>query len=142
MKTLILLLFLVLTGCTTVDFVRKDLTPHKQAVLRYEPTSNPKTEEKYRAKLNEQSTNFCGGNYSIVKEYEALTETPRSSGVTTGVGTGFGTGRRGMGFGFGGLVIGAPAGSSEKMYHFVEIDCGEKAPPPAPSATPMPSPAT
>ena len=104
-------LALFLAGCTTVEFVRKDLTPKKQAVLRYDPPSSAKSEEKYRTKLNEQASGFCGGKFTIVKEYEALQESGRSTGVGTGIG-----------LGFGGILIGGSS-RDQQMYHFVEIAC-------------------
>jgi hypothetical protein len=112
MKKSLIALILVFSGCTTVEFVRKDLTPKKQAVLRYSPPSSEKSEAKYRAKLNEQATSFCGGPYTVLKEYEALQDSGRSTGVGTGVG-----------LGFGGILIGGSS-QQQEMYHFVEIACG------------------
>lgn len=116
MKYLASITMLVLTGCTTVEFVRKDLTPAKLAVLRYPPQSNAADEEKYRTQLSQKSKEFCGGDFKIVKEYEAL-EKSGDSGMRTGIGTGFGVG------GGGGIFIGGSSGSSERTYHFVEIAC-------------------
>lgn len=98
-------------GCTTVTFVRKDLSPTKQAVLRYAPTDNAKKEEKYKAKVASESRQFCGGDYSVMKEYQARENT----GTSTGVGTGFGVG-------FGGIALGSSQ-SNTAMYNFVEISC-------------------
>jgi hypothetical protein len=107
----VLVFLFLLSGCTTVDFVRKDLTPKKTAVLRYSPQSSAKGDEKHKAKLSEQARGFCGGDFEITKEYEALQETGSSTGVGTGVG-----------FGMGGIFIGG-ANRNEQMYHFVEIAC-------------------
>lgn len=115
MKSLAFLTILMLTGCTSVDFVRKDLTPTKQAVLRYPPQSDADGEAKHRAELTKKANEFCGGEFKIVKEYEAL-ENNNDSGVRTGIGTGFGMGG-------GAIFIGGSSGGSERMYHFVEIAC-------------------
>lgn len=113
---------LLTTACTSVEFVRKDLTPAKSAILRYPPQSKPDKEKKHRDKLNEEATAYCGGPYTITREYEALTETPRSSGVTTGIGLGTGIGRGGFGTGIG-FGTSVPR---EDNYHYVELACGEK----------------
>lgn len=116
------------SGCTTVEFVRKDLTPKKQAVVRYPPQSNPEKEQKFRNELNERATEFCAGPFEITKEYEALTE----SAAGPIVGTGFGLGHHRRGFGTGVFLGGS--GSNERTYHFVELSCS-----PAAAATPAPT---
>ncbi|HEX4923723.1 MAG TPA: hypothetical protein VFV50_06540 [Bdellovibrionales bacterium] len=121
----ICLVFIFLTACTTVEFVRRDLVPTKHAILRYAPQSSPESEAKYRTKLDEKANEFCGGPFHITKEYEAREESPHS----TAIGTGFGFGRR-----TGILVGGTTRGTT--MYHFVEISCGAPA-----AATPAPTPA-
>lgn len=113
MKTYVVLIFiyLLITGCTTVDFVRKDFTPQKQGVLRYDPPSSEKSREKYRAEVDKKATAFCGGDYRITKEYQAREE----SGVSTGVGTG-------MSVGMGGVFLGG-SNRATTMYNFVEFAC-------------------
>jgi hypothetical protein len=114
MKNLIFIftLFLV-TSCTTVEFVRKDTSPHKQGILRHAPTSSKEKEEKYRAKIDNAAKEFCGGPYQITKEYEAKAE----MNVSTGLGTGFG-------FGHGAFMLGSST-PSQQMYDFVEFTCNE-----------------
>ncbi len=106
---------LALTGCTTVEFVRKDTKPVKQAVIRYAPQSNPDKEAKYREEFKKQASGFCGGEFDITKEYQAREET----GSSTGVGTGFGTG---MGVGVGGIFLGGSSRNTA-MYQFIEFAC-------------------
>lgn len=105
-------IFLLISGCTTVEFVRKDLSPSKQAVVRYSLPSNPSREAKYRAELEKQATNFCDGPFQITKEYEAREET----GSSAGVGTGFGIGRSSS------IFIGG-SDRATAMYRFVEFVC-------------------
>ena len=101
----------ILSGCTTVEFVRKDITPKKQAVVRYLPTSNANKEAKYREEVKKQANGFCGGEFDITKEYQARQDT----GTSTGVGTG-------LGFGMGGLMVGSTSANTA-MYNFVEFSC-------------------
>ncbi len=98
-------------GCTTVEFVRKDLAPTKQAVVRYAPASSEKSRSKYLQEVDKQARNFCEGNYQITKEYQARDETGASSGVGTGVG-----------MGMGGIFVGGSHRNSA-MYNFVEFTC-------------------
>lgn len=105
-------LFLLICGCTTVEFVRKDFTPRRQAVVRFTPPSNPRREADYRTELAKQATNFCGGAYEITKEYQAREET----GTAAGVGTGFGIGTSGS------IFVGG-SDRSTAMYNFVEFFC-------------------
>lgn len=116
MKLALTVLFFFLAACTTVEFVRKDLTPRKQAVLRYPPQTDAKREGEYREKLNRQAAEFCAGPFKIEREYEALESEDRSSGVRTGIGTGFGVG--------GGAIFVGGSNRSPTMYHFVELSCG------------------
>jgi hypothetical protein len=102
---------LSLCGCTTVEFVRKDLTPEKQALIRYPPQTKPEREAKYRADMNKKVASFCGGAFDVTKEYQAREQT----GTTTGFGTGFG-------IGMGGFMVGA-ANATTDMYNFVEVKC-------------------
>lgn len=101
----------LITGCTTVEFVRKDLSPTKKGVLRFAPTSSESRQVKYREEVQKKATEFCGGGFEITKEYQALQETGRSAGV----GTGFGVG-------FGGVGI-ATTNHGTAMYNFVEFNC-------------------
>lgn len=101
-----------LSGCTTVEFVRKDFTPRRQAVLRYAPPSSESRAVKYRIELSKQATNFCGGEFDITKEFQAREET----GSAAGIGTGFGIG------GSGSIFVGG-SDRSTAMYNFVEIAC-------------------
>lgn len=111
-RSLLFTLFLLICGCTTVDFVRKDLTPTKQAVVRYSLSSSPSREAEYRTKLNRLATDFCGGEYQITKEYQAREETGSSAGVSTG----FAIGRRSS------IFVGG-SGRATAMYNFVEFVC-------------------
>jgi hypothetical protein len=106
------LIVLFLSGCTTVEFVRKDQVPQKQGVLRYLPTSSASKEAKYREKVNEKAREFCGGEFKITKEYQAREETGSSTGIGTGIG-----------FGHAGIMLGGSRGSTA-MYQFVEFVCG------------------
>lgn len=113
MKPLLLVgLVLVLTNCTTVQFVRKDTHPQKQAILRHSPPSNLEQETKYRDKVSQEARGFCGGEYSVVKEYQALDEANQSAGV----GTGFALGSSSR-------IFMSSSGPSRSMYNFVEISC-------------------
>ena len=110
--SLISLSLLILSGCShTVEFVRRDTSPQKQAVVRYYPTDKPETEAKYREDLKKKATEFCGSDYTITKEYQARDE----SNTTTGVSTGFGLGNSAVMFG--------GAGPRTTMYNFVEFTC-------------------
>jgi hypothetical protein len=102
---------LFLVGCTSVDFVRKDLSPQKQGILRHSPTTDASKAEKYRQEVDKKATEFCGGKYHITKEYQAQDE----SNSSTGVGTGFG-------FGGGGIMVGASS-PNRSMYNFIEFSC-------------------
>ncbi len=101
-----------LFACTTVEFVRKDLTPQKKAVVRYSPSSSVDTEAKHREELKKQALSFCGGDYEITKEYQAKDET----GTSTGLGTDFGVGAGSS------IFIGGSRGNTA-MYNFVEFSC-------------------
>jgi hypothetical protein len=111
MKKLLLFLF-VLSSCTTVEFVRKETTPHKQGVLRFSPPSSESKEAEYKAEAANKAREFCGGDFTITKEYQTLDQ----SRSTAGVGTGFG-----LGGGFG-MVLGG-SGPSQTMYNFIEFSC-------------------
>ena len=112
-KTLIPLI-LLLSSCVSVEFVRKDMIPTKQAVLRYLPPSSDKREAEAREEIKKQVTAFCGGDYTVTKEYQELS--PRSSSV--GIGTGFSNG--------GSSIIFSSANRTETMYNFVEVVCKQK----------------
>ena len=103
-----LILYFLLTSCTTAEFVRKDTSPTKQGVIRY--PSNSSREEKYRNDLKKKVRDFCGGDYKITKEYQAR-EQVGSSGMGTG-----------MGIGMGGIFLGGSNVSTE-MFNFVEFTC-------------------
>ena len=105
-------LCLNIVGCTTVEFVRKDITPRKQAVLKYAPASSPEREAKYRIEVNKQAANFCGGEFDITKEFQAREET----GSSAGIGTGFGIGSSSS------IFVGG-SDRSTAMYNFVEVAC-------------------
>ena len=66
----------------------------------------------YKTKINEKAREFCDGEFTVTKEYEAL-EQSRSS---AGIGTGFG-------FGGGSSILIGGAGPSQTMYQFVEFKC-------------------
>jgi hypothetical protein len=104
--------FLFLTSCISVEFVRRDYTPVKQGVLRHSPASGTERIAKYRDEVNKQAREFCKGDFTITKEYDALGE----SKSTAGVGTGIGMGGRSSVF-FGSSI------PSETMYSFVEFTC-------------------
>lgn len=101
-----------LCGCTTVEFVRKDVTPQKQGILRHSTTSNPKREAEYKEKVNEKAREYCGGDFQITREYEARDV----SSSSVGVGTGFGFGRSSS------VLVGGSA-PTQNMYSFVEFTC-------------------
>lgn len=103
---------LILSGCShTVEFVRRDTSPQKQAVVRYTPTDKPEDEAKYREDLKKKATNFCAGDYSITREYQARDESNSSAGLSTG-----------FGMGNAGIMVGGSAPRST-MYNFVEFAC-------------------
>lgn len=102
----------LLNGCTTVEFVRKDFSPRRQALLRYAPPSNEARSVKYRIELNKQAREFCGGEFETTREFQAREET----GSSAGIGTGFGIG------GSGSVFVGG-SDRSTAMYNFVEIAC-------------------
>ena len=110
----IFILFAVafITGCTTVEFIRKDFTPRKQGILRYAPTSSESREAKYRAEVKKQATDFCGTEFEIIREFQAREET----GSASGIGTGFGIGS-------GGSIFVGGSERSTAMYNFVEFAC-------------------
>jgi hypothetical protein len=109
---LITFAFLFLVSCISVDFVRRDYTPVKQGILRHSPASGAERVAKYRDEVNKQAREFCKGDFTITKEYDALGEAKS----TAGIGTGFGVGGRSSVF-FGSSV------PSETMYSFVEFTC-------------------
>jgi len=111
---LLLLLLFLICGCTTVEFVRKDLTPTKQAILRYSPPSSAKSEAEYREEVKKQATEFCGGDFQITKEYQAREE----SGSSAGAGTGFSMGS--------GTIFLGGSNRNTSMYNFVEVACNTR----------------
>lgn len=107
------ILSLCLASCTTVEFVRKDTTPEKKAVLRHSIPSNPDKEVKYKAEVDKKANEFCGSpGYTITKEYQALDQADSN----VGIGTGFGFGSSSS------ILIGRSTPSRE-MASFVEISC-------------------
>ncbi|WP_409479802.1 hypothetical protein [Pseudobdellovibrio sp. HCB154] len=114
MKTpsLIASMLLILSSCShTVEFVRRETSPTKQAVVRYYPTDKPEKEAKYREDLKKKATGFCNGDYTITREYQARDESNTSAGIATGVGIGHGA-----------IMVGG-SGPSTTMYNFVEFTC-------------------
>lgn len=108
----ILSILLLLAGCTTVEFVRKDFVPHKQGILRHSVPSSAESQVKYRDEVNKNAREFCGGDFSILKEYEALDESRSAAGI----GTGFGFGHRSA-------IMIASSNQNQMMYSFVEFSC-------------------
>lgn len=116
--SLITLVLFILSSCShTVEFVRRDTSPVKQGVVRYYPTDKPEHEAKYREDLKNKATNFCGGDYTITKEYQARDESNTSAGVATGFGVGSHS-----------SVIFGGAGPRTTMYNFVEFTCNAAGP--------------
>lgn len=113
MKKLFLLPFLFcFAACATVEFVRKDTSPKKQAVVRHSPASTPEKEAKYREEVAKKANEFCGSSgFDITKEYQAREESG-STGVSTGLGVGMG----------GAFSIGA-AHRNTSMSNYVEFTC-------------------
>ena len=111
MRLFFLAILVIVSGCTTVEFVRKDITPNKQALLRYPSQSNQSEDIKYREKLKQQALEFCGGEYITMKEYQAREENISSVGVGTGFGVGTGS-----------VFLGSSGGGSS-MYTYVEVGC-------------------
>ncbi len=114
MKTnsVILLLLIFFSGCVSVEFVRKDISPEKKAVLRYSPPSSIEREAEYREEVKKKATEFCGGEYQVTKEYQARD----LSDTSVGVGTGFGIGSHSS------IMIGGSRPTTT-MYNFVEVTC-------------------
>lgn len=114
MKNLILvfLAIYILSACShTVEFIRRETSPQKQAVVRYYPTDKPEIEAKYREDLKKKATEFCDGDYTITREYQARDESNSSAGIATGVGIGHGA-----------IMVGG-SGPKTTMYNFVEFSC-------------------
>lgn len=109
-KYISLVALLTLHSCTTVEFVRKETSPERRAVLRHSPPSNEKRAAKYKAAVDKKATEFCGGPYTIAREYQAL-ETSKSS---VGIGTGFGSSSS--------VIIGSSMPSRD-LASYVEIVC-------------------
>lgn len=107
----ILATFLLICGCTTVEFVRKDISPSKRAILRYSSPSNANREARYQEEVRKKASAFCGGEYKTTKEYQAR----EATGSSTGIGTGFGVG-------MGGILVGG-SNQNTAMYNFVEVEC-------------------
>lgn len=104
---------LLFTSCTTVEFVRKDMTPRKQAIVRFSPTSSESKAAKYKDEVRRQALDFCGSDFEITKEYQARDETNSSAGIGTG-----------FGLGGGGSTVFIGGGSrNTAMYNFVEFNC-------------------
>jgi hypothetical protein len=110
-RLLVLATLVLVSGCTTVEFVRKDFTPNKQATLRYPAQSSQIDDTKYRKKLNTEAIEFCGGEYIITKEYQAREVGSSAVGVGTGVGIGAGS-----------IFMGTTDRGSS-MNNFAEISC-------------------
>lgn len=108
----IMSLFLLICGCTTVEFVRKDFTPSKKGIIRHALTSNPSRQAKYRELVNKEATSFCSGEFEVKKEYQAREETGSSAGVGTGVSIGRSSS----------IFIGG-SDRSTAMYNFIEFVC-------------------
>lgn len=106
------LILFFLTGCTTVEFVRKDIIPKKQAIVRYSPPSSESQEAKYREEVKRQALIFCGTDFEITKEYQARDEANTSAGVGTGFGIGGGS-----------TILISGANRNTAMYNFVEFAC-------------------
>ncbi len=113
MKLLMISLLFLLASCTTVEFVRKDTSPEKKAVLRHSPTSDAAKQAKYKTEIDKKAKEFCKGDYTITKEYEALDQADSS----VGVGTGFGIGGGGSSF-----ILGS-SNPSRSMAQFTELTC-------------------
>lgn len=108
--------FLFMVSCTTVEFVRKDIIPQKQGILRYSPTSSAETETKYKSEVTKKAQQFCGTDFTITKEYQALSESKSSTGFGTGIGFGSGGGASSS------IMVGTSA-PSQSMYNYVEFTC-------------------
>lgn len=108
----IIFLFVFIGGCTSVEFVRKDLTPQKQGVLRFVIASNPSRDAEYRLKAKEMAREFCGGDFEITHEYQAREESQTSTGVSTGVHISRSAS----------IVLGA-SDRGTQLYNFIEFVC-------------------
>lgn len=110
-RFIVLAALFLLSGCTSVEFVRKDFTPKKQATLRYPSQSSRSDDLKFREKISSEARNFCDGDYTITKEYQARDE----GNSSVGVGTGFGLGT--------GSVFMGTSDRGSSMYNFAEVSC-------------------
>jgi hypothetical protein len=117
----VLVFFLWITGCTTVKFLRKDISPVRKAALMYPLPSSSEREKEYRNEFRDQAREFCSGDYYVIREYQERHPT----GSAVGLGTGFGIGSHT------GVIIGGTQMSSE-VFTFVEIGCGATPPANAP----------
>jgi len=115
-KVLLLGLIILTSGCVSVEFVRKDLTPEKKAILRHSPPSSGEREAEYRELVKKKASEFCGGEYVVTKEYQAQD----ISDSSVGIGTGFGFGRHSS------IMIGGSRPTTS-MYNFVEVSCKTEA---------------
>lgn len=111
-KSLLLLILFFICGCTTVEFVRKDISPEKRAILRHSLPSTTKRDNEYREEVRKKAAEFCGGDFHITREYQA--REPANSSV--GVGTGFNVG------GNSSVFVGG-SDRSTAMYTFIEVKC-------------------
>lgn len=111
-KAFILFLLFLASGCISVEFVRKDISPEKKAILRHSPPSSAEREKEYREEVKKKATEFCNGEYQITKEYQAQD----ISDTSVGIGTGFGVGRHSS------IMIGGSPPTTS-MYNFVEVIC-------------------
>lgn len=109
---LISIFLFISTGCTTVEFIRKDTSPRKTALVRYALASSPEREKEYREVLDKEAKEFCGGDYYITKEYQAREESSSSAGVGTGFGIGRGT-----------SIFMGGYNRPTSLYNFAEFDC-------------------
>lgn len=115
-KVLLLSLVILTSGCVSVEFVRKDLTPEKKAILRHSPPSSSESESEYKELVKKKATEFCGGEYVVTKEYQAQDISDSSVGIGTG-----------LGFGNHSSIMIGGSRPTTSMYNFVEVSCKKTA---------------
>jgi hypothetical protein len=110
----LILTTILVTACSTVEFVRKDFTPHRQGVFRSSTTASESRQAKDREEINQKAKEFCGGEFTVTKEYQALEPTRTTAGVGAGLGMGIGTNSA--------FMLGSST-ATERMFNFVEFVC-------------------
>jgi hypothetical protein len=109
-KNILTVILFFIGGCTTVEFVSKEVTPTRQATLRHLTPSSNTSYVDYRDKVNKKASEFCEGDFEITNEYQALEES-NSSTRASSIGLGSGT------------IFAGGAHRGPTTYNMVEVAC-------------------